>query len=278
MTDPTNHRRQSSTGLQRARSVFQDADVREALARARIAADRRAPAMQDAVARSSQNWLKANGVLGALPATTGIYYLDTADRISVSPGFEFHAQNIAPWDNWAEVSLDRHAPSSGAQFDGQVSFNFSWVNPTGQMNMFDVTALYGVTANCIVTASSYWFPTWTPPASKLDAYVNLRITVDEDGHVFEPASQPDTFQDILHTLSVFGAWSVGTIAGQDVFRTYVLQYPGLLVPANGKVEFELSCGVDWFAYDGGVSFIAAGGGRRLTGWGLIIKTVPWIIT
>jgi hypothetical protein len=176
------------------------------------------------------------------------------------------------------VSLDRHAPSSGAQFDGQVSFNFSWVNPTGQMNMFDVTALYGVTANCIVTASSYWFPTWTPPASKLDAYVNLRITVDEDGHVFEPASQPDTFQDILHTLSVFGAWSVGTIAGQDVFRTYVLQYPGLLVPANGKVEFELSCGVDWFAYDGGVSFIAAGAGRRLTGWGVIIKTVPWIIT
>jgi hypothetical protein len=278
MADRNNHPPQAATGLQSARSIVRDADLREALAKSRAAADRRAPAMQDTVARSAKNWLKANRVLEALPPADGVYYLSTADRISVTPGFEFLSQNIAPWDNWAEVTLDRRAPSSGEQFDGQVTFSFSWQNPTGQANMFNVTALLGVTANCIVTAGGYWFPTWTPPVSRLDAYAELRITEVEGGHVFEPPYQPTQTQDILHTLYVNGSWGVGTIAGQDVFRTYVLQHLGLLVPANGSVEFELTCDVQWFAYDGGGYFIAAGGGRKVTGWGVIIKTVPWIIT
>jgi hypothetical protein len=194
-------------------------------------------------------------------------------------GFEFLSQNIAPWANSAEVILDRTAPSSGAYLDAHVTFSFSWENPTGQTNMFDVTALLGVTANCIVTADGYWWPlNPTPPASWLFADAQLRITVVENGQVFEPPYQADQTQEILHNLHVSGSWTVGTIAGQDVFRTYVLQYLGLLVPANGRVEFDLSCLVTWYAYDGGGQFIAAGGGRQVTGWGVIIKTAPWIIT
>ena len=73
--------------------------------------------------------------------------------------------------------------------------------------------------------------------------------------------QPDQSQEILHNLYVTGSWGEGTIAGQDVFRTYVLQYLGLLVPADGRVNFDLSCEVNWWAYGGGGQFIAAGGGR-----------------
>lgn len=277
MADPNNHRPQAATGLRRERSVVHDADLREALAKSRAAADGRAPAMRDAVSISAENWLRANRVVrDALPAD-GVYYLNTADRIYVTPGFEFLSQNIAPWDNWAEVILDRRAPPSGAYFDGQVTFSFSWENSTGQANMFNVNALLGVTANCIVTADSYWFPTWTPPASWLFAHADLRITVVEDGHTFEPAYQPNQTQEILHNFRVFGSWGVGTIAGQDVFRTYILPYEGLIVPANGRVEFDLSCYVTWYAYAGGGFFIAAGRGRRVTGWGVIITTAPWII-
>src|SRR5829696_9900674 len=119
MADRNNHPRQAATGLQSARSIVRDADLREAVAKSRAAADRRAPAMQDTVARSAKNWLTANRVLDALPPADGVYYLDTADRIAVSPGFEFLSQNIAPWDNWAEIILDRRAPSSGEHFEGQ---------------------------------------------------------------------------------------------------------------------------------------------------------------
>ena len=313
MADPNTHPPQGATELRRARSVFRpgrdqavrheslrlvraalqkagfesdrfedlkrrnDADLREALAKSRAAADGRAPAMRDAVARSAETWLRANRVRDAL-APDGVYYLNTADRIYVT-GLEFLSQNIAPWANRAEVILAERAPASGEYVDGEVTFSFSWENPTGQANMFNVTALLGVTASCIVTADGYWWPlNPTPPASWLYADAGLRITEFEDGHVYEPPYQPAQTQEILHNFHVNGSWSEGTIAGQDVFRTYVLQYLGLIVPANGRVEFDLTCWVTWYAYDGGGYFIAAGGGRQVTGWGVIITTVPWIIT
>jgi hypothetical protein len=306
MADPNFDPPQAPPGLRRARSVFRpgrdsavreeslrlvraalekagfeaarfedlrrrnDSELREALAESRAAADERAPAMRDAVSRSSETWLRANGVRDALPPP-GVYYLDTADRISVAPGFQFLSENRAPWANRAEVILNRRAPDSGDFFDGQVTFNFSWENPTGQTSMFNVTALLGVTASCIVTADGYWFPlSWTIPASRLDAYARLRITQLEHGHVVEPPYQSDQTVEILPNLGLLGSWGEGTIASQDVFRTYVLQYLGLAVPANGRVELDLSCEVNWFASDGGGFFIAAGGGRQVTGWGVII--------
>jgi hypothetical protein len=307
MTDPNSDPPQAAAGLRRTRSVVRPgdpaireeslrlvraalekagletdrleelkrrsgADVREALATFRAAADERVPAMRDAVSRSSEVWLRTNRVSDALPPD-GIYYLSTADQISVAPGFQFLSQNIGPWDNWVQVLLQRKAPSSGDYFDGQMTFSFSWENPTGQDQMVNVTALLGVTASCVVTADSYWFPTFTGPGSRLDAFAELGITVVEDGQVVEPPYQSDQRAEILHNLGVLGSWGEGTIAGQDVFRTYVLQYLGLSVPANGSVELDLSCEVSWFAYDGEGDFIAAGRGRQVTGWGVIITTL-----
>lgn len=47
-----------------------DAEMRAMLAKFRAAADERAPAMRDAVARSTEHWLRANGV-NALPPNPG---------------------------------------------------------------------------------------------------------------------------------------------------------------------------------------------------------------
>jgi hypothetical protein len=252
-----------------------DAARQETLAKCKTAADERAPAMRDAVSRSAENWLSANQV-SAL--ADGVYYLDTADRIDVTPGFQFLSQNRGPWANSAEVILDKRT-SDVAAFDGEVTFTFSWQNPTGAANMFDVTGLLGITAICIVTADGYWF-SWTPPFSRFNAWAYLQITVVEDnGNVFEPPYQPIQTQWAVRNLVVHGGWGgVGTIASEDVFRTYVLQHLGLLVPANGRVEFDLTCVVDWLAVEGGVDFVAAGNGRQLNGWGIIIKQAPWIIT
>ncbi len=249
-----------------------DADMREALATFRAAADERVPAMRDAVARSSDVWLRTNGVSDALPSD-GIYYLSTANQISVAPGFQFLSQNIGPWDNWVQLVLQKKADSNGDYFDGQMTFSFSWENPTGQDQMVNVTALLGATASCVVTAGSYWFPTFVGgPACRLDAWAELAITVVADGQVVEPPYQSDQRADIVH-LATLGSWGEGTIAGQDVFRTYVLQYLGLSVPANGTVELDLSCQVSWLAYDGEGDFVAAGRGRQVTGWGVIITTL-----
>ena len=86
-----------------------DADMREALAKFRAAADERVPAMQDAVSRSSEVWLRTNGVSDALPPD-GIYYLSTADQISVAPGFQFLSQNIGPWANWVRGPAAEEGP------------------------------------------------------------------------------------------------------------------------------------------------------------------------
>jgi len=90
--------------------------------------------------------------------------------------------------------------------------------------------------------------------------------------------QPDQSQEILHNLYVTGSWGEGTIAGQDVFRTYILPYESLIVPANGRVEFDLTCYVTWYAYAGAGFFIAASGERQVAGWVVIITTKPWIVT
>jgi hypothetical protein len=253
-----------------------DVAIREALAKSNAAANGRAPAMRDAVARSAENWLRANKLGNAISPDTGVYSLSTADRISVTAGLTFLTENIAPWANSAEVILERTTDDVD-YFDGQVTFSFSWENP-GEGGLFTVSALLGVTATCDVTADSYWWPlNPTPPASRLDAYASLGITEIVAGQIIIPPYQDSQTQDIVH-LVAHGDWTEGTIAGQDLFRTYVLQYSGLYVPSNGKLEFDLVCELSWLANGGGVQFIATGAGRKVTGAGVIIATQPWIIT
>jgi hypothetical protein len=81
-------------------------------------------------------------------------------------------------------------------------------------------------------------------------------------------------------LSVRGDWGgVGTIAGQDLFRTNILSYSGLYVPANMRVEFDVSCDVNFSNEGGGGGqFVAAGNGRQVTAPGVFVATQPWIIT
>jgi hypothetical protein len=164
-------------------------------------------------------------------------------------------------------------------FDKPVTFTFSWVNQTGQSNLFTVNALLGVTATCDVTADSNWWPlTIVPPSSTLDVVATLGITmVADDGQVIEPPLQPSQSQQVLD-LFVDSSWLSGTINGKDVFGTYILQYSGLYLPANGQVEFDLNCEVSWLAVDGGCGFVAAGHGRQVTAPGVIISTQPWVIT
>jgi hypothetical protein len=104
----------------------------------------------------------------------------------------------------------------------------------------------------------------------------LDITIIENGQVVVPpheSSQAEIFADVTTT----GAFTQGSIASQDVFRTYILAYEGLLVFANAQVELNLSCEVLVDARDGGAQFIAAGNGRQVTAPGVIISTQPWII-
>lgn len=254
------------------------AAMREALAKARAAGDERAPAIRDTLASSTENWLRANNVVGdALPPSTGVYALSTADRISAD-GFEFLSQNTAPWANSAQVILERTTGDDVDTFDGFVTFTFSWENQTGVGNLFNVTALLGVTASGIVTADSYWWPLEpTKPASLLEVYGRLWITEIVDGHVIVPPTQSSQSQEIM-SVQVDGAWGVGTIAGQDRSNAYVLQYLNLFVPANGRIEIQVHCEVYWLALDGGGYFIASGNGRQVTGPGVIISTAPWNIS
>jgi hypothetical protein len=105
------------------------ADMREALAKLRAAADERAPAMWDAVARSTELWLKRNKVGDTLSFSPDVFALSTADGISVAPGFDFLSENIAPWANSAQVVLQR--TPDDVFFDGLVTFTFSFENQTG---------------------------------------------------------------------------------------------------------------------------------------------------
>jgi len=79
--------------------------LREALAKSRAAADERVPAMRDAVARSTEYWLKANKVGDTLSPGPDVFALSTADQISVDPNFSFLSENKAPWANSAQVIL-----------------------------------------------------------------------------------------------------------------------------------------------------------------------------
>ena len=253
-----------------------DAAMREALVKSKAAADGRAPAMSETVAKSTENWLKANGIGDALAPGTQVYPLSTADSISVDPAFELVFQNIAPWANSAQVILDKRADDHDL-FDIRVTFTFSWVNQTGQTNLFTVYALVGVAATCIVRADGYWWPlSPDPPFSRLEGLASLWISQTVNGQVTVPPGESGQAQNTMD-VAAHGAFTEGTIAEQDLFRTYILEYDGLLVPANATVEFNLNCEVDWEAREGGVQFFAAGNGRQVTAPGVIIATQPWII-
>jgi hypothetical protein len=113
----------------------------------------------------------------------------------------------------------------------------------------------------------------------MQVWADLGITEIVDGQVIIPPLQPGQFQ-LIADVDVSGDFGgVGTIAGQDVFRTYILEYDGLYVPANGKVEFAVSCEVEWDQlYGGGCDFLAAGNGRQVTAPGVFVATQPWVIT
>ena len=249
------------------------ARLEAALDRFRAESDERASAMQHTVARSAENWLDALRVRTALAPAGGVYALSTADLISADPGFDLRAENIGPWANTAEVVFSEQSGDDVAGFDGRVSFAFSSPNPTGQDVACTVTGLFGVAATAVVTADSYWWPLDpTKPASRIDVFADLGLKVVEaNGQVTVPPFQDSQFQ-YVGDLVVHGAWTEGTIAGLDIFRGYVLQYENLFLPATGKLEADLSCEISWLANDGGGYFVAAGNGRKLSGFGVVIAT------
>jgi hypothetical protein len=241
------------------------------VARHRAAAEERAPALEHAVAAAATNWLAAHRMGAALaPSGTSYYSVDTTDHISADAGLDLRAEHVGPWTNTAEVVFDVQTDDIDS-FDGKVSFTFSWANPTGQDLLCTVTGMFGVAATVDATADSYWWPlNPTPPASEIAAYTWLRLNVvDSAGTITVPAFQDTQFQQCVD-LVTFGDWSEGTIVGQDINRGYVLQYLNLFVPASTRIEAELACEISWHALDGGGQFVAAGNGRKLSGFGLFI--------
>lgn len=249
------------------------ARLEAALDRFRAASDESAPAMQHAVARSAENWLEAHRVRTALAPAAGHYALSTAASISADPGLDLSTENIGPWANTAEVVFSERTIDVGF-FEGKVSFAFSWPNPTGQDLLCNVTGLFGVAATAVVTADGYWFP--PAPFSRITVSAELGLNVvDANGQVTFPPGQGSQSQVVVD-LDVRGAWTEGTIVGQDIFRGYVLQYENLFLPATGRLEADLNCDIFWrdgFGDDSG-HFIAAGNGRKLSGFGVVIDTQP----
>ena len=99
--------------------------------------------------------------------------------------------------------------------------------------------------------------------------------MDANGQVTFPPDQGSQFQVVVD-LDVNGAWTEGTIAGQDIFRGYSLQYENLFLPAAGRLEADLNCDISWRAAFGGGrgQLVAAGNGRKLSGFGVVIDTQP----
>jgi hypothetical protein len=250
------------------------AELESALAGFRTASDARAPALGHAVGRTAQNWLDAHRVRGALAPATGHYSVSTAELISVTLGIDLQAEHVGPWANTAEVAFSRQTDDVDG-FDGEVTFSFSWPNPTGEDVVCTVTGLLGVVAAADVTADGYWWPLDpTPPASEIDVLAELRLRVLEaDGQVTVPPYQDIQSQEIVY-LVAHGDWTEGTITGQDIVRGYVLQYTDLFLPAGARLQADLTCEIAWLALDGGGQFIAAGNGRQLSGFGLFIETQP----
>jgi len=248
------------------------AEIESALARFRAASDQRAQALTRDLGRSAQNWLETHRVRSALAPAAGYYSVSTADLISVSPGVDLQAEHIGPWANTAEVAFSGQTDDVD-QFDGRVTFSFSWPNPTGNDVVCTVTGLLGVAASADVTADGYWWPLdVTPPASEIEAFAELGLrVVDPDGEVTVPPYQDSQLQEVV-SLVVHGEWSEGTIAGQDIVRGYVLQYEGVFLPAAARLEADLTCEIYWLASEGGGQFIAADNGRQLSGFGLFIET------
>jgi hypothetical protein len=104
------------------------ARLEAALDRFRAESDERASAMQDAVARSAENWLEAHRVTTALAPATGVYSVSTADSISADPGLDLRAENIGPWANTTEVVFSERT-SDVSFFDGRVSFALLLAEP-----------------------------------------------------------------------------------------------------------------------------------------------------
>jgi hypothetical protein len=254
------------------------ARLEAALDRFRAASDESAPAMQHAVARSAENWLEAHRVRTALAPAAGHYALSTAASITADPRLDLSAENIGPWANTAEVVFSEQT-SDHAIVEREVSFAFPWPNPTGQDLLCNVNGLFGVAATAVVTADSYWWPPWDDsgaPFSEIAVFAELRLkVVDANGQVAFPPGQGSQFQ-LVADLEVRGDLGVGAIAGQEIFRGYVLQYENLFLPAAGRLEADLNCDISWGAYNGGGSgqFVAAGNGRKLSGFGLFIDTQP----
>lgn len=253
------------------------ARLEAALDRFRAASDESAPAMQHAVARSAENWLEAHRVTPALAPAVGHYALSTAASISADPGLDLSTENIGPWANTAEVVFSEQT-SDPAVFEGTVSFAFSWLNPTGQDLLCNVNGLFGVAATAVVTADGYWWPfDLAPPFSAITVFADLGLkVVDANGQVTFPPGQGSQSQ-VVADLLVRGTWGEGQITGQDIFRGYVLQYENLFLPAAGRLEADLNCDISWDAGFTGVNsgvFVAAGNGRKLSGFGLFIDTQP----
>ena len=73
------------------------AELRKALAGYRAAANERAPAMHDVVARSGEHWLKSNRVVSALAPADNFYSVGAATRLPPRPTSICPRERSRPW-------------------------------------------------------------------------------------------------------------------------------------------------------------------------------------
>jgi hypothetical protein len=79
--------------------------------------------------------------------------------------------------------------------------------------------------------------------------------VDAFGNITSPPYQSTQSQQAAHLSVEGGFFEEGTIAGQDIFRGYVLQYTDLIVPAGATLDLSLTCEISWVEYYGGCQLL-----------------------
>jgi hypothetical protein len=200
--------------------------------------------------------------LRALLPPDNYVVLNTADQISSSENISIVSTHIGPSSgpNSAQFSYGGGNHSGFAVEPANLSFFFSWQNPSESLTFVNIAGFIALMGFCTVSTDGGLIVPGYNSDMRVDA--NLHIHELWNDPPTSPMSQPAQSQNALHIhCNTFGIFQQVHTSSQSIVKGFELQYNQFVMPPKGTAIFEVACelhsvyvgggdGTAWFRGEG----------------------------
>jgi hypothetical protein len=224
----------------------------------KVDATKRAASMKNGLRNGIESWHTAMESLpnsgpprGHAGPPPQYVLLNSPTAIWPTPGVSLQSSHVEPWKSWAKFTV--HSTESYSL--EQMSFFFSWENPSDRYAVIDVDTYLVLNGFCLAGSDGGFFPGSRSSLLSVQARLYLYELWNE------PPTPPGWENEVALTLSTSTGdfFDVGAIEFEEIFRTLNVSLNTRTVPPHGVALFEVTTAIESQVSDGNIDVDFASG-------------------